>query len=286
MGKKKTVLGFYHSRFQRILIPYWIYAINCILITFILKNQENYFSFEIPTIFSPVTQVPYLLYAIWFVPVYLYVILLFPLLKWYYEQFDNRIRLYLPFAVFVILLLLFSYISQLAQTVCFYSFWIYLGLFYRKMNVNTIKYKQKIAGCIIFCVLLVLAFVWHDHKYANMQYNKFPPNVVFLVYTFGALSAFYLCSKYILTGIRFLRRKNLLNWVFKQYEHNCYTIFLYHPFSFLLIFYLRKYCESFDYIFQVNSLISFSLYLILTLSISAFWGKLFSWTERIKIIKK
>ena len=107
-----------------------------------------------------------------------------------------------------------------------------------------------------------------------------------MMYTFGALSCFYLCSKYILKGLRYLQRDHLFHWIFKQYELNCYTIFLYHPFSFLLILYVRNFFAPFDYLFQLHDFTSFVLYLFFTVIISAFCGNLFSWAERIKIIKQ
>lgn len=289
LGRKRTLLRFYASRFQRILLPYWIYGILCILITAAAKRiipleQKNYFSFTIPTLFSPLSKLPYLTGALWFVPIYLFVILLFPLLKWYYEQYENDIKNILPLILFALLLINKGWeVLYEARMILFYGFWMYLGLFFSKLDwYGSVKSKRNILPGIIICAGAVLWFLQKNRDYANMQTNKFPPNIVFLIYTFGALSVFYLLSSYILKGICKLRKNFIFNWIYKQYIDNCYTIFLYHPFSFLFLYIVLQYSGLRAVLFK-NEWLCLSLYILVTIPMNAVIGKIFSWCEKIKI---
>jgi fucose 4-O-acetylase-like acetyltransferase len=291
MGKHRGILAFYFSRFQRILLPYWICAVIYITLTITAQKiisfeQEKYFSIGLPLLFTPVSKLPYMTGGLWFIPVYLYVILAFPFLKWYYFRHEHDNKKYMPLMVFVILLCNNGWeIVYEAKMVFFYCFWIYLGLFYKRINwYETAKNKIKIVPVIVFCALLVLWFIQKNVGYANMQINKFPPNIVFFVYTFGTLLTLYIFSKHILFGITFLRKNKVFDWIYKQYIQNCYTIFLYHPLSFLTIFIILKYSGLKDYLFR-NDWICFIVYMILTISMNAVIGKIFSWGERIGIKK-
>jgi peptidoglycan/LPS O-acetylase OafA/YrhL len=291
MGKRREILTFYVSRFQRILLPYWIYAVICIILTITAQKivpfeQEKYFSIGLPLFFTPVSNLPYMLGALWFIPVYLYIILAFPLLRWYYGRHENDNRKYIPLIVFVMLLCNNGWeIVYEAKMIIFYCFWMYLGLFHEKMSwQGTVKSKIKIVPVIIFCALLVLWFIQRNRGYANMQTNKFPPNIVFLIYTLGALLTLYVFSKYILSGLNFLRKNRMFDWIYQQYIQNCYTVFLYHPLSFLAILIMIKYSGLNDYLFR-NELICFIVYMILTIPMNAVIGKIFSWGEKIRIKK-
>jgi peptidoglycan/LPS O-acetylase OafA/YrhL len=134
LGRKRKLFNFYFSRFQRILLPYWIYGIICIALTIIAQKmmhfeQLRYFSLSIPNFFIPISNVPYLTGALWFVSVYLYIILLFPFLKWYYERHENDNGKFIPLLVFPLLLgnngweVLYD-----AKMVFFYGFWTYLAM--------------------------------------------------------------------------------------------------------------------------------------------------------------
>jgi hypothetical protein len=290
LGKKRTIIRFYLSRFQRILLPYWIYGIFCVILTIIARKiipfeQEKYFSINLPNFFTPVSKVPYLTGALWFVSVYLYVILLFPLLKWYYDRHENDNKKYIPLILLSIMLVNNGWETLYdAKMILFYGFWMYLGIFFKNFDMyGSIKDKRKIMPVVIFCALCIVWFIQKNRSYANMQTNKFPPNIVFLVYSFGSLATFYILSKYILNFIGILRNNKLFNWIYKQYIENCYTIFLYHPLSFLpILFILNKIPNIKDWLFS-HQLICFLVYMVLTIPMYAVIGKLFSWGEKIKI---
>lgn len=236
-----------------------------------------------PLLFSPVSNLPYIGGALWFVPVYLYVILAFPFLRWYYERHENDNKKYVPLVLFAILLCNNGWEALYeAKMVIFYGFWAYMGFFYKKMHLHeTLKNKIKIIPLIVFCALSVLWFI-QKQGHANMQTNKFPPNIVFLIYTIGALLALYLFSKYIISAIIILRRNKIIDWIYKQYIQNCYTVFLYHPLSFLSIYVALKFSGLQEHLFK-NEWLCFFVYMVVTIPMNAVIGKLFSWGEKIRI---
>jgi fucose 4-O-acetylase-like acetyltransferase len=290
LSKKRTIIDFYLSRFQRVLLPYWIYCVLCIILTIIIQKiipfeQDEYFSISLPTVFQPVSKVAYLTGTLWFVPVYLYVILLFPLLKWYYERHENDNKKYIPLIVFPIMLANNGWeMIYDARMVLFYGFWMYSGMFFQKLDMyESIKNKRKIIPIISGCALLVVWFVQKNIAYANMQTNKFPPNIVFMIYTLGGLLTFYLLSRHILNFISILRKNQLFNWIYEQYIESAYTIYLYHPLSFLsILIVLEKTPTVKGYLYN-NQWLCFFVYMVLTIPMCAVLGRLFSWGERIKI---
>ncbi|MDR0507891.1 MAG: acyltransferase [Dysgonamonadaceae bacterium] len=289
LGRKRKLFDFYFSRFQRILLPYWIYGLICIALTVIAQKttgfeQSTYFSLSIPTVFVPVSNVPYLTGALWFVPVYLYIIIIFPFLRWYYERHENDAGKFIPLLIFPFLLSNNGWEALYdAKMLFFYSFWTYLGLFFQKIDIlGSIKSKIKVIPVVILCAIAVLWFLNKGEHSFDMQNNKFPPNIVFLVYTAGALLTFYLFSKYIITGLNILRKNKITGWIYKQYIENCYSMFLYHPLSFLALYVFLKYSGLDEYVFQ-NRWICLFVYIIITIPATAIIGKIFSWTEKIKI---
>jgi hypothetical protein len=148
--------------------------------------------------------------------------------------------------------------------------------------MGTIKNKIKIMPVILFCAILLIWIVKKGNHGFNMQNNKFPPNVVFLIYTVGALLTLYLFSKYIINGLNYVRKNKVFDWIYKQYIENCYSMFLYHPLSFLILYVFFSYSGLNEYIFK-NQWICFFVYIITTIPMTAIIGKLFSWTEKITI---
>ena len=87
-SRSTSVLGFYKKRLQRIILPYVSYLFFCVIIVMIIsyiKRDDlgieafrlnawyNFFSLRIP-----LKNSSYVMYALWFVPVYLAVMLAVP----------------------------------------------------------------------------------------------------------------------------------------------------------------------------------------------------------------
>ena len=76
----------------------------------------------------------------------------------------------------------------------------------------------------------------------------------------------------------FLRRNMVFDWIYQQYVNHGLTIFLFHPFVFLLLDYLKKTC-----FLGINSKIVFTVIFFLAIPLVAVVGKMFSWIERKKV---
>lgn len=289
MASKKSLGTFYLTRFQRILIPYWIYGIICVVLISIVSTPETVINF-IKLVYSWAnpfagahSSIRYLPYAIWFIPVYLLIMLAFPLLRKIHTH-AYKLR-YLPLIFLLLMIGILNFfgdggkILYYAKMFVFYSFFTYLGLFF-----SVITEKRKIFPALTIatiCLFTMFVLVKFCGQSLNMQNNKFPPNFMFFSFSLVALTIFYVFSDIIVKTIKFLRRNVVFDWIYQQYVQYGLTIFLFHPFVLLLLDYLKKTCFV-----GVNSKISFTIILLLAIPLSAIIGKMFSWVEKIQVIKK
>ncbi len=305
VGRKKSIMQFYIARLQKVLIPYWIY----LLVIFVLlgiaflvgksTNPINAFTFNFPLIITLSNQVPpFLQWALWFIPVYALIIICFPFLKSYFDKTGQKKTQFLPLLIFSIALLCCSVVPRdhsvpigssmvlyWVMMCLFYIFWIYMGLFFNILEKKrTIKDKLNVIPVILLCMITLVIGRLFFHQSLNMQENKFPPNFTFLIFSFGALSLFYLLYEYILKGITFLKKNAAFSWIFDQYAKNCYSVYLYHPMAFLLLYELLSRTHTADF-FSEHLYIHRLTWILFTIPVSAVLGKLFSWGEKIKIIK-
>ena len=186
---------FVGRRFQRILIPYWIFAVVCALLSigkFSIKGDIDFFtgveiflSWMIP-IDRQITTVSYLTWALWFIPVYLCVVTILPVLK---KMKDSARKIEFAFLLLGIFVLTCFLRMGWVQNVAFYSFWTYVGLFYCDIKMvieqkNTRRYflYSAAAGIAAICILFSAG------QSLNMQSNKFPPNVMFLAFSITMMS--------------------------------------------------------------------------------------------------
>lgn len=187
---------FIRRRLLRILVPYWMFALICIMIS--IKCYDQIGIIEIVNITlswlipmdKQITLVPYIVNPLWFVSVYLCIVILIPILK--YMKNSNRDKEF----VFLILLLFIGisfFDMAWMQKVIFYSLWVYIGLFYNEIKTavlrNDIRKKAwKLTGVGVF-VICILSFVGYT---LDMQYNKFPPNIMFFLYSYVVMSVILL----------------------------------------------------------------------------------------------
>jgi hypothetical protein len=169
----------------------------------------------------------------------------------------------------------------------FYGFWTYLGLFYSKLfDKNVVFLKKKVAlGMSAVCVIILIALriISPSSFTLDMQTNKFPPNFIFLLYTFSALNIMYILSDYIVKIIKWLKQNSIFDWIFKQYTEYGMTIYLFQSFTFLFLRYVLN--PVFDAMSINGSILQFFIYLLLSILLSAILGKIFSWCEKINIFK-
>lgn len=293
MSKNSSLFNYYIKRIERVLIPFWVYAIIGLFTVFLLLGfgiQTNYVTATPVDIIigwlnpfgSHPSNVSYLTWHLWFIPLYCVIMALIPLA---YSVF-NRIPIGFKWTP---LLLLFSCVylceftfdaSNLVKNSVFYLFWTYVGFYYP-------IFKEK--GLSVLATLLVsgssFAVVWVLLTYgpyvSDMQVNKFPPNTLFLFFTIG-----WFC---LLVSLRrvfvWLGNLPLFSKLVDSYSSHGYTYYLYQPFSFLaanMVIYQLLEIET----LPENRWKLAILYILFILLFTLVFRKLFYSFEQVKIWKK
>lgn len=229
------------KRFQRILIPYWTFAIICAALSIVKFSMEG--SMDLLTagktllswlvlVATPKTSVSYLTWALWFIPVYLCVVLIIPVLKWMKE---SRWKIAFGFALVVAYALICQMNSRWVQNVAFYSFWTYIGLFYSDIKGAVAEKKTRryflylaAAGAVMLCVL---GFAGQS---LDMQTNKFPPNLIFFVFSVMMMALVIYAIPCLDRFLGWLEGGKLSGGIFRLYATRSMSIYLYQVFAFNL----------------------------------------------------
>ncbi|MDR2512887.1 MAG: acyltransferase [Puniceicoccales bacterium] len=293
---KRGILNFYFSRFQRIVPAYLVYCLLGAALTFATgKGLRQGFSdiFYLFSVFpppgAPVTHLPYLTRALWFVPVYLSIVLILPLLQRIHHSCRQPYAC-IPFvgcALILFALVFFSFpgnprTGNILSYVIFYSFWAYLGFYYDRLDLRAaVKTKIKVIPLIIVCFSITGVFVYGNKNFSDMQANKFPPNFVFLAYSLGVMGLLYLFYSTLHRFLAFCRCLPAFAWIFTQYSTHTYTIFLYHPLCFLAIKFLSEWLALWDKL-CAHPFLCISVHAVLAIPLGAILGRFLSWPERIK----
>lgn len=163
--------------------------------------------------------IPYLSWAMWFIPVYLIIMMILPVLKRCFFANSSFVRIS-PLILCPSLIILFQ-INNLGKYFLlwesvFYIFWVYIGFIFIQYVYGK-SIQEKIKPCMIcfICGSLSSVFLLAG-GYANpdMQLNKFPPNGIFLCYTFTIMSIIILFIDQIHSVIRRIQRKVFCNGFF------------------------------------------------------------------------
>lgn len=239
LSAERSYTDFVRRRFRRILIPYWIYAALCAVLSLVDYGRSGGIGIKTAAMLvlswllpvdRQMTAVAHLTQAVWFVPVYLCLVLFLPFFK--------RAKAAGRAPVCALLLgLCFALASLLGldwlQTVSFYALWTLLGLFYPEISAGHEKYRRSFLcmaglGGVLCCVLAVLG-----HP-LSMQGNKFPPNVMFLGFsavTMGVILRVLPCLDAVLARIE---KGRLAGWLLDLYSRRSMTVFLYQALAFNL----------------------------------------------------
>ena len=222
-------------RASRILIPYWIYSFACILIVLVNENQAYFgtitaasktiFFWLNPLIHGKDVSFGVLDYHLWFISIYLVVSILLPLIT--KIKFPATIPP-LCFLLLTILLILISekikiynvYVGKLLQTLITYIAWTVYG--YALGSGLQITKKQAFLLLIITSVVLLLIGTYSPDA-MNMQGNKFPPNLIFFIFSIFWMFFFYLINTKI-SNQMISNMKNLK--VLKPFIKHGYSIYL------------------------------------------------------------
>lgn len=239
-SRTKGYFNFVYKRYKRILIPYWVFALICAGWTIgrIIRREggieiktaaEILFSWLLP-LDRQITSIQYLTWAVWFVPVYLCVVLIIPLLK---KIRQTRVA----FAFLAALIALFALICVFKlgwiQNVVFYSIWTYIGLFYSDIIlwIKDLRFVYLL-WIITFIGTAALIVLYNTGYPIDMQYNKFPPNIIFLIFSIVAMSLIILSIPHVDQIYDRICRINLVKRIFDLFSNRSLTIFLYQVFAF------------------------------------------------------
>ncbi|WP_166244673.1 acyltransferase family protein [Paenibacillus turpanensis] len=292
MSRPKSLLSLYITRFSRILIPYLIFSVICLLMLFVNGALKN----ELPAGYSKTAlilewlnpfgkrpaNIAYINWHGWFVPVYLVVTLLIPHAYKLFEKMKGLLK-----AVPLLLLAGLVYWTDLhgpwvgkiayIKYASYYLFWVYLGFFYPILKqASAAKWVLlSFSGVSLYAVYWLSAAGQYP---LDMQLNKFPPNFMFLMFCLGAFGVASLGKPLYLA----LYKVRLFKRIIDQYSNYSLTIYLYHPLAFLLIGFLFREVEALRVLTDNPYVLTLS-YSILAVAFVYVLPYLFGRFERIKI---
>ena len=246
---QKHYLPFLAARLRRILIPYWIYAILCVilitdqngLVPGLLLSWLNPYANSI----SGCDRLRFLNWALWFIPVYLNIMILFPLLKKFYVlTLDKKV----PFVGFLPLIAgigmvvvhdLFSCDIPQYQSL-FYLTFVYWGMVC--INRGWIGSKRKasaILGCLTAAALIVL---FNTERYGYyMLANKNECNLVFMLYGLLSQCVMNLLLPFLSRFIKWIGKIRFCHDILSPFRDYGYSVYLYHPLIFASIPFILSY---------------------------------------------
>ena len=292
-SKIDNLLLFYIKRIKRIMIPYLIcvtfYSFINLTVASLQGKKYEWFSYFYKW-WNPFCNheslLPFLPWALWFVPVYLLVVFMAPVLRKYFHHSYGSI------IIPVVLLLLnycFSFITfgiDLLQSALFYLFWVYMGFMYIKY-MHKKPWRSKVVSCMICAFLAFIVFLYFKKIYIislDMQANKFPPNFAFMLYGLIWMPLVCLFSREINACLKYLNKYLFFNWVYEPYKKYCYTVFLFHPLGFLFVNYAIR-ILGIKKQFYSNDIVAFFIVLITVIFISSilerYLGRLEQWEYSI-----
>ena len=258
LGKQQDYKTFCFKRIKGLLIPYYVYSIICILISSIYYLYHDELTIELAikqlvTWIIPfdhqIMPLPYFTWAIWFIPVYVVSIVFFPVIKAAIKKYGGEKTILFLIMVFICTEIVCSLISKsinhagygacfctildITQKTAFYLIFMGLGILYPGMKNRDRKSVIIATALLIVSVILLLGCRIIFSNTLDMQSNKFPPNHMFLFYSFAVLSILYIAKPLIagvysgITGFIPIIDK----WVL-LFSHNSIYVFLYQTISF------------------------------------------------------
>ena len=287
MAQKYSYGKFVTKRFEHCLIPYWVFAFICAVLSVavsiiqhgeVANTLKILVSWALP-IDHQITSVSYLTWALWFIPVYLCVVLFIPAFRTIKEtNFSTAFFVVLVFIFFGSSLLKLGWI----QNVLFYFVWTYIGLYYQQLIRERKENKSRVSlGVIAFLISGGAVYVLHRLGYSlNMQSNKFPPNIVFFFFSFMAMSFLYLIYPVLESVLIHLKQNKLFGVIFKIFCTKSMTVFLYQVFAFNITLRLINYLSIGNSFLAMSckAVICFISTVLLCWILGIVFGKIESWS--------
>ena len=186
-----------------------------------------------------VSALPYLSWALWFIPVYLGVMVIFPMMqKCYFSKYRYMGAVIIILIYFVTLFFPYERIRSFGiRQVAFYAIWTYLGLFYCdiKLLVQTGEQWPKKMGICVIVGIFTIAILWKQGYSLNMQINKSSQNIMFLAFAFTAMSVFLMGMPILLKVFHKISETRRLGKIYKIFMKRSMTIYLYQSLVFLIV---------------------------------------------------
>jgi surface polysaccharide O-acyltransferase-like enzyme len=235
LGRARSARSFYAARLTRILFPFWLYAAAALTYQAWMTGVSPLRSFDmywlLPTV-KPTRAVAPLNWHLWFVPVYLAVMTLFPWLRAAFDRLAGWQRA-VPLAALAVALAeldRFGVRDMFARYLVTYTFWAYLGLYYRSWKRQPWP-RAAIIGMSVGDYVLIWRLLTYGTYQPDFQWSKFPPNCAFLLLGLGHFGVLTLAAP----AFRALARQRFLSIMIAPYKSYGYTIYLFHTFGFALV---------------------------------------------------
>jgi peptidoglycan/LPS O-acetylase OafA/YrhL len=242
-----TFIQFCVRRAWRVLLPYWIYAIFCILLIFALGSWTSADVSPVsakcvgawldPVRHGAGCSYRELNYHVWFIPVFLLVTYLLPL----FARLKLPVRLPLAlWALCVIAVLEIvrhavanEAISKAALNVISYSAWAAFGL---SLGRGFVASSHQYLACLVLALGALLYIGVSQVASLDMQSHKFPPDEIFFIFGTAWMSVFALVSKNMKPGL--WSRASIQPWL-RPFIRSGYSIYLWQGAAYALATALR-----------------------------------------------
>lgn len=225
------------SRWSRILLPYFAYAICCIILCVTygtLKNanwpmQDIALSWLNPFEGGKDFTFSMLNWHLWFIPPFLIVTALLPAAS------NLTIPFHLPLWMIALIggliVFLLPITGELLQYGLFYLVWAVFGYHLAKSHFSVKDYGLTLFAALVSIIGALI--IYPDIVTLNMQRNKFPPNSIFYLF-----SVIWVCA--ILISIKYIPQTFLL-WFsrtiwFKPFIYAGYSIFLWQGLGYTIAY--------------------------------------------------
>lgn len=253
-------LGWYKKRLVRLIIPYYLYVIIHILLTYFFPNffsglgvKANFNYFFQALFFSNSVSIS------WLPLLFIQLTILFPFLIYLLRK--KLLYIYLIFSFFITFLITvkpfpFHYYKYMFIP---WSLITLLAIYLFNMGRSKLNFTKHllfltIAGGIIF---VIFSFLWISlHRPMYLIDNKYPPNFYYLSYGVFATMLILYVSKFSI----FLR-KGIVNF-YTYISKNSYSLYFIH---YIVLDFV---VESRKFIGQHGAIIDFSIVILLSLLIS------------------
>lgn len=226
-NKQAEGKNLYHvlrSRFHRILIPYIVWCIFALAALFFIKDFTlvNLHTLTLFNGYSGIISI--FVNHIWFIQPYFIISMFIPFLQRLYFSHWGGYKTICLILVLIFFIALFDKIqvsSLTLRNIFCYTIFVEIGFFYKD---NNRKHFTIPLFSLSVCLLIVL--LWSGSYSSIMQLNKFPPNLLFVLYGITIVCIINLViSKYIIPYVSILNRWNKYGM----------EIYLYQNFIFLFL---------------------------------------------------